>query len=54
MSHSVAEFLPFFEERMRKALRLILGDNGERRIQMGMARDGSGVGGTSGLDRLIS
>jgi hexokinase len=43
---SVAEFLPFFEERMRAALRLILGDAGEKRIQMGMARDGSGVGGT--------
>ncbi|KAJ9104389.1 hypothetical protein QFC20_004525 [Naganishia adeliensis] len=44
MDGSVAEFLPFFEERMRAALRLILGDNGEKRIQMGMARDGSGVG----------
>lgn len=31
---------------MRAALRSILGDAGEKRIQMGMARDGSGVGGT--------
>lgn len=42
---SVFEFLPFFEERMRAALRLILGDDGEKRIRMGLARDGSGVGG---------
>jgi hexokinase len=42
---SVFEFLPFFEERMRAALRLILGDSGEKRIKMGLARDGSGVGG---------
>ncbi|KAJ9119589.1 hypothetical protein QFC22_003298 [Naganishia vaughanmartiniae] len=43
-SHSVAEFLPHFEERMRAALRLILGDEGEKRIKMGLAKDGSGVG----------
>ena len=30
---------------MRAALRLILGDDGEKRIRMGLARDGSGVGG---------
>lgn len=38
---------------MRAALRLILGDNGEKRIQMGMARDGSGVGGTYCVDDLL-
>lgn len=30
---------------MRAALRLILGDEGEKRIKMGLAKDGSGVGG---------
>lgn len=30
---------------MREALRLILGDEGEKRIKMGLAKDGSGVGG---------
>jgi hexokinase len=43
--HSVAEFLPNFEARMRAALREVLGVEGEQRIKMGLAKDGSGVGG---------
>jgi hypothetical protein len=42
---SVAEFLPNFETNVRKALRELLGEEGEKRIKMGMAKDGSGVGG---------
>ena len=42
---SVAEFLPNFESRVRDALRLILGDVGEKRISLGLAKDGSGIGG---------
>jgi hexokinase len=42
---SVAEFLPFFEERVRVALRDVLGEEGEKRVVIGLAKDGSGVGG---------
>lgn len=35
---------------MREALRLILGDAGEKRIKMGLAKDGSGVGGKYSFD----
>ncbi|KAL7424058.1 hypothetical protein Q5752_001643 [Cryptotrichosporon argae] len=45
---SVAEFLPNFEDRVRAALRVLLGDAGEKRIRMGLAKDGSGVGAALG------
>ncbi|RSH94057.1 glucokinase [Saitozyma podzolica] len=41
---SVAEFLPNFEPRVRKALKVLLGEEGEKRVRMGLAKDGSGVG----------
>jgi hexokinase len=41
---SVAEFLPNFEPRVRKAIQSLLGEKGAARIKMGMAKDGSGVG----------
>ena len=44
---SVAEFLPNFESRVRDALKLILGEAGEKRISLGLAKDGSGIGGRS-------
>ncbi len=44
---SVAEFLPSFQDQMRVALKAILGEEVEKRITMGLARDGSGVGGES-------
>ncbi|ORX39921.1 putative hexokinase [Kockovaella imperatae] len=44
MDGSVAEFLPNFETRVRDALRLILGESGEKRISLGLAKDGSGIG----------
>ena len=47
MDGSVAEFLPHFEERLRAALRQTIGDDAEKRIQIGLAKDGSGVGGMS-------
>lgn len=43
-SDSVAEFLPGFEGRVRKALVVLLGADGEKRVRMGLAKDGSGVG----------
>ncbi|GAA93445.1 hypothetical protein E5Q_00086 [Mixia osmundae IAM 14324] len=41
---SLAEFYPRFEERMRRALVELLGDDVEQRIVIGLAKDGSGVG----------
>jgi hexokinase len=43
---SLVEFFPNFEEYMREALREIpyIGEEGERRIRFGIAKDGSGVG----------
>ena len=43
---SLVEFYPGFEEYMREALRAIdgIGPSGERRIRIGIAKDGSGVG----------
>ena len=40
---------PGFEERMREALRILLGEEVEKRVEMGLAKDGSGVGGKSSL-----
>jgi hexokinase len=41
----VAEFLPGFQDRVREALKILLGEKGAARIRMGLAKDGSGVGG---------
>lgn len=43
---SLVEFYPNFEEMVREALQAIpeIGDKGEKRIRIGIAKDGSGVG----------
>ncbi|KAF2719438.1 hypothetical protein K431DRAFT_305182 [Polychaeton citri CBS 116435] len=43
---SLVEFYPLFEDYMREALREIpeIGEEGEKRIRIGIAKDGSGVG----------
>ncbi|KAF1832129.1 hypothetical protein BDW02DRAFT_649386 [Decorospora gaudefroyi] len=43
---SLVEFYPKFEEYMREALRAVpeIGAEGERRVRIGIAKDGSGVG----------
>lgn len=41
---SMAEFYPHFNERVRIALKAMLGPEIEARIKIGMAKDGSGVG----------
>lgn len=43
-NQSVAEFLPGFEGRVRQALKVLLGEECEGRIRIGLAKDGSGVG----------
>ncbi|PWN53363.1 hypothetical protein IE53DRAFT_384167 [Violaceomyces palustris] len=45
---SVIEFYPHFEERLREALRILLGEQGEKRVKIGLAKDGSGVGAALG------
>jgi len=42
---SVVEFLPHFQDRMRDALRDMIGEEAEKRTKFGLAKDGSGVGG---------
>lgn len=37
-----------FEERMRGALRELIGEAGEKRVKIGLAKDGSGVGAALG------
>jgi hexokinase len=43
---SLVEFYPNFEEHIREALREVseIGEQGEKRIRIGIAKDGSGVG----------
>ncbi|SPO39270.1 probable glucokinase [Pseudozyma flocculosa] len=48
MDGSVIEFYPHFEERMREGLRDLLGEDAERRVKIGLAKDGSGVGAALG------
>ena len=40
----MAEFLPGFEDKVRLTLKVLLGEAGEKRVKMGLAKDGSGVG----------
>jgi hexokinase len=42
---SLVEFYPQFEAYMRRSLRAIVGPDAEKLINIGMAKDGSGVGG---------
>ncbi|EST04782.1 Hexokinase, C-terminal [Kalmanozyma brasiliensis GHG001] len=48
MDGSVIEYYPHFEERMRGALRELIGEEGEKRVKIGLAKDGSGVGAALG------
>ena len=43
---SLVEFYPGFEELVREALREVpeIGELGEKRVRIGIAKDGSGVG----------
>jgi len=45
---SIAEHYPFFEKRLRAALRDVLGKHLETNVEIGVARDGSGVGAALG------
>jgi len=41
---SLIEFYPHFERTLRDSLRILVGKDVEKRVDIGMAKDGSGVG----------
>ncbi|KAJ7667643.1 hypothetical protein DFH06DRAFT_1280572 [Mycena polygramma] len=41
---SLIQFYPHFEESLRESLRILVGSEVEKRVDIGMAKDGSGVG----------
>ncbi|KAF7331765.1 Phosphotransferase [Mycena kentingensis (nom. inval.)] len=41
---SLIQFYPHFEEMLRESLRCVVGDDVETKVQIGLAKDGSGVG----------
>ncbi|KAG8961945.1 glucokinase [Tulasnella sp. 419] len=45
---SMVEFYPFFEERLREALVSLIGAEGNKKVVIGLAKDGSGVGAALG------
>ena len=42
---SLVQFYPRFDERVRQALKELVGEECESRVQIDLAKDGSGVGG---------
>ena len=50
---SLIQFYPGFEERIRDSLRAIVGPEVEKRVEIGLAKDGSGVGGVSRSSTII-
>lgn len=46
MDHdSLIQYYPNYEQSMRESLRILVGAEVEKRVEIGMAKDGSGVGG---------
>ena len=45
LQSSLVEFYPRFETTMRETLRALVGSEVERRVDIGLAKDGSGAGG---------
>ncbi|KAK7061399.1 phosphotransferase [Favolaschia claudopus] len=41
---SLIEFYPHFEETLRESLRILVGEEVEKKVEIGLAKDGSGVG----------
>ncbi|KAI6151745.1 hypothetical protein BKA82DRAFT_4102876 [Pisolithus tinctorius] len=41
---SLVEHYPYFEKKLRASLRVLVGEDVERRVDIGLAKDGSGVG----------
>lgn len=51
-AYSLVEFYPNFQTKMRASLRTLIGPELESRVDIGMAKDGSGAGGES--DQICS
>ena len=49
---SLIQFYPNYERSMRESLRVLIGEETERRVDIGMAKDGSGVGGSYSISYL--
>ena len=45
--HSLVEHYPNFLKTLRESLRKLVGEDVEARVEIGLAKDGSGVGGQS-------
>ena len=45
--YSLIQFYPNFEDQLRDSLRCLVGKKVEEAVEIGMAKDGSGVGGKS-------
>lgn len=45
LGRSLIQHYPFFGEKLRASLRVLVGEDVESRVDIGMAKDGSGVGG---------
>lgn len=45
--YSLIQFYPNFEDQLRDSLRHLVGKKVEEAVEIGMAKDGSGVGGKS-------
>lgn len=48
---SLIEHYPHFNARLRESVRALIGEEVEKTIELGMAKDGSGVGGEFTLVR---
>lgn len=45
LAHSLIENYPNFGKKLRASLRVLVGEQVESRVDIGLAKDGSGVGG---------
>lgn len=50
---SLVEHYPNFEAAMRHSLHLLVGPDVEKRVEIGLAKDGSGVGGKSLFSTVV-
>jgi hexokinase len=46
---SLIQLYPNFEHHLRESLRMLVGKDAERNVDIGMAKDGSGVGGKQNI-----
>jgi hexokinase len=49
---SLVEHYPGFQDKIRASLRFLVGEDVEKRVDVGLAKDGSGVGGKSHVENI--